>query len=495
MQHAQQREAPERMSWARAMVFAVGFFFLAAILVAQLPGYVNLELTSSTLTGLEQAALALAAIGLGGFIVIQVIVLLFDPKPVVPPKIFAGLGPVLALAGLALILWVSFTNNQYFPHPHQTFLPLLGGTLLWFQPEAIDFVMIGSVILTIGVAMAFYGMLASRELTNPDRSDLGITRTVRLLLIAGIVILSLFAVFYTFVSDSGLAASIVGSAVPAKYAGVQLIIDAILNTVLGIAIFCTLGAFALRLHYLMRPVRKRTMSILYMVGINLAQVGVIFLFVWLLAYPLVAWIHSWSFIGLGDYLTVCGKPSLVPGSCAFSQQAGYIVDAIITTTTFALFMLAIWAWKGHRNAVIVGSVTITAVLALATLLTHLHPDQVFIAMLLCGGALVLAVLWTSVARREFAVVGEKNMGCLGQWLIVGTCLLIYMAAFAFFSLPNFSGETEPNVPFIPGSALAAPAPAGQPPVHGISDAMVMFLIMGILAAVQFYFLTRNRYKV
>lgn len=494
MQHVQQREVPERMSWARAMVFAVGYFFLAAILVAQLPGYVNLELTSSTLTGMEQGSLALALIGLGGFILIQVIVLLFDPKPVVPPKMLAQVGSVVALAGLVLIYLVSFTNTQYVPQANQTFLPLLGGTWLWLEPGAIDLVMIGSVILTIGLAMAFYGMLAWRELTNPDRSDLGVTRAVRLLLIAGIVVLSLFAIFYTFVSDKGLAASIVGSADPKKYAGMLLIIDTILNTILGIAIFCTLGAFALRLHYLMRPVRKQTMRILYMVGLNLAQVGVIFLLIWLLAYPIVAWIHSWSFIGLGSYLTVCGKPSLIPGSCAFSQQAGYIVDAIITTTMFGLFMLAIWAWKGHRNAVIIGSITTTAVLALATLLTHLHPDEVLIAMLLCGGSLVLAVIWTSVVRREFAVVGEQNMGCLGQWLIVGTCLLTYLAAFAFFSIPGFR-ETEPNVPFIPGSSLATPSPAGQPPVRGVSDAMIMFLILGILAAIQFYFLIRNRYKV
>ncbi len=98
-------------------------------------------------------------------------------------------------------------------------------------------------------------------------------------------------------------------------------------------------------------------------------------------------------------------------------------------------MAAIWAWKGHRNLVIIGGVTITAVLALATLLTHMHPDEVLVAMLLCGGSLVLAVIWTSVARREFALVGEKNLGCLGQWLVLGTCLLIYLAAFAFFSIP------------------------------------------------------------
>ncbi len=572
MQHTQPRDMPERMSWARAMIFAVGFFFLAAILVAQLPSYINFEMTSASLTGLEQGLLALAAVGIGGFIVIQVIVLLFDPKPVVPPAIIVGLGVVFALGGLALLLWAFFTNTQYFPGSNFSLFPLLGGKLLWLQAAAIDFIMIGAVILGVGLAMVFYGTLALGELRNPDRSDPGTTLGVWTMLTIAIVLLALFTIFYTFVSDQGLAAIIAknpGNAQAAIEAGItvfllllaiftaslglvraryshsqnsrvsrvlygvaalslflivlywllrltgildsvitglattfaqqnagtiQLQIDAILNTVLGLAVFLALGAFALRLHYLMRPVRKRTMNILYIVGINLAQVGVVFLLVWLLVYPVVAWIHTWSFIGLGDYLTLCAKKTVIPGSCAFTQQAGYIVDAAITTNTFVLLMAAVWAWKGRRNLVIVSGVTITGVLGLATLLTHMHPDELLVAMVLTGAILTLAVIWTSVARREFAVVGEQNLGCLGQWLVVGTCLLLYLAAFALFSLPGFR-ETNPNIPFVPGKVIPVPPPAGQPVTPGTPDAMVMLLIMGILAAIQFYFLVRNRYKV
>ena len=563
---------PERMSWARAMIFALGFFFLAAILVAQLPSYINFEMTSASLTGLEQGLLALAAVGIGGFIVIQVIVLLFDPKPVVPPAIIVGLGIVFALGGLALPLWAFFTNTQYFPGSNFSLFPLLGGKLLWLQAAAIDFIMIGAVILGIGLAMVFYGTLALGELRSPDRSDPGTTLGVQVMLTIAIVLLALFAIFYTFVSDQGLADSIAknpGNAQAAIEAGItvfflllaiftaylglvrrrssrsqnsqvsralygvaalssflivlywllrltgildsiiagmatafaqqdvgtiQRVIDAILSIVLGTAVFLALGAFALRLHYLMRPVRKRTMNILYIVGINLAQVGVIFLLAWLLVYPAVAWIHTWSFIGLGDYLTLCAKKTVIPGSCAFTQQAGYIVDAAISTNTFVLLMAAVWAWKGRRNLVIVSGVTITAVLGLATLLTHMHPDELLVAMVLTGAILTLAVIWTSVARREFAVVGEQNLGCLGQWLVVGTCLLLYLAAFALFSLPGFR-ETNPNIPFVPGKVIPVPPPAGQPVTPGTPDAMVMLLIMGILAGIQFYFLVRNRYKV
>jgi hypothetical protein len=572
MQHTQPRDIPERMSWARAMIFALGFFFLAAILVAQLPSYINFEMTSASLTGLEQGLLALAAVGIGGFIVIQVIVLLFDPKPVVPPAIIVGLGIVFALGGLALLLWAFFTNTQYFPGSNFSLFPLLGGKLLWLQAAAIDFIMIGAVILGIGLAMVFYGTLALGELRSPDRSDPGTTLGVQVMLTIAIVLLALFTIFYTFVSDQGLAAIIAknpGNAQAAIEAGItvfllllaiftaflglvrarfshspnsrvsrvlygvaalslflivlywllrltgildsvitglatafaqqdagtiQLQIDAILNTVLGLAVFLALGAFALRLHYLMRPVRKRTMNILYIVGINLAQVGVVFLLAWLLVYPVVAWIHTWSFIGLGDYLTLCAKKTVIPGSCAFTQQAGYIVDAAITTNTFVVLMAAVWAWKGRRNLVIVSGVTITAVLGLATLLTHMHPDELLVAMVLTGAILTLAVIWTSVARREFAVVGEQNLGCLGQWLVVGTCLLLYLAAFALFSLPGFR-ETNPNIPFVPGKVIPVPPPAGQPVTPGTPDAMVMLLIMGILAGIQFYFLVRNRYKV
>ncbi len=572
MQHTQPRDMPERMSWARAMIFALGFFFLAAILVAQLPSYINFEMTSASLTGLEQGLLALAAVGIGGFIVIQVIVLLFDPKPVVPPAIIVGLGIVFALGGLALLLWAFFTNTQYFPGSNFSLFPLLGGKLLWLQAAAIDFIMIGAVILGIGLAMVFYGTLALGELRSPDRSDPGTTLGVQVMLTIAIVLLALFAIFYTFVSDQGLAASIAknpGNAQAAIEAGItvfflllaiftaylglvrrrssrsqnsqvsralygvaalssflivlywllrltgildsiiagmatafaqqdvgtiQRVIDAILSIVLGTAVFLALGAFALRLHYLMRPVRKRTMNILYIVGINLAQVGVIFLLAWLLVYPAVTWIHTWSFIGLGDYLTLCAKKTVIPGSCAFTQQAGYIVDAAISTNTFVLLMAAVWAWKGRRNLVIVSGVTITAVLGLATLLTHMHPDELLVAMVLTGAILTLAVIWTSVARREFAVVGEQNLGCLGQWLVVGTCLLLYLAAFALFSLPGFR-ETNPNIPFVPGKVIPVPPPAGQPVTPGTPDAMVMLLIMGILAGIQFYFLVRNRYKV
>ena len=490
MQQAQQRETPERMSWARAMIFGVGFFFLAAILVGQLPSYI-FNLVTNSMVGLEQTMLALGAICLASFIIIQVIVLLFDPKPLVPPIIFSGLGAILTGGGLALTIWAGY-GNQYFPTATTSWSPVLGGKLLWFPPDSIDFAMLGLVILLVGAAMIFYSVLALREQRNPDRSDPGTTPVIRGMIIAAIMVLIAFMVFYTLVNDQGLAYKIN----PGAPAQTQVIIDTILDCVLGVAIFLTLGAFALRLHYLMRPVRKRTMSPLYAFGaLGLAQMGVIFLLAWFLAFPVLAWMHSWTFIGLGDWLTVCAKKSAIPQSCAFSAQAGYIIDAVITTNFFALLLVSVWAWKAHRNLVVISCVLTTAVLGLSALLVNTSPASVLLALLLCGGVLVLATIWTSVARREFAIVGENNLGCLGMWLVVGTCLLVYLAAFAFFSIPVFDNETAPNVPFISGTIIPPHVGPNQPPILAQPDAVVMLLILGAIAAIQFFFLVRNRYKV
>nr|HET6903827.1 hypothetical protein [Ktedonobacteraceae bacterium] len=492
MQQAQQRENPDRISWARAMIFGVGFFFLAAILIGQLPGFIYNEMTASSLQGFEQGMIALAVACLAGFAVIQVIVLLFDPKPLVPPAIISGLGAILAIGGIALTIWASYSGYHYFPVPNGYWNPVLGGTVLWFQPNTLDLVMVGLAVLFVGMAMLFYSVLAMGEQRNPDRSDRGTTPAVRGMLIASIMLLIIFMVAYTAVNDNGLAYKIDS----ANGAQVQVIIDTVINCVLGLAFFLALGSFALRLHYLMRPVRKRTMAPLYAFGaLGLAQVGAILLVLWFVMFPLIAWVHSWTFIGLGDYFTVCAKKSAIPASCAFSAQTGYIIDAVVTGTSFFALMAAVVVWKFNRNLVIISGVVLTAVLGLTTLLLHTSSTEVIIALLLSGGMVILATIWTSVARREFAVVGENNLGCMGMWLVVGTCLLIYLASFAFFSLPLWVNETETNVPFIPGTVIPAHPLPNQPPTLGMADAIVMLFVLGILAAIQFYFLMRNRYKV
>src|SRR5215467_14011117 len=207
MQQAQQRTngssvpAPaERISWARSMIFAAGFFFLAALLIGQIPGYINLAMTASSLVGFEQGILALAVVCLAGFIVIQVVVLLFDPKPVIPPLFLIVLGVPIAVAGLAIILWASYTNNQYFPTKDVTWFPLLGGNVLWFPPLSFDLIMLGAAIMGVGVALVFFSFLALREQRNPDRSDAGTTPFIRALISLGITFLIVFMLFYMLVN-------------------------------------------------------------------------------------------------------------------------------------------------------------------------------------------------------------------------------------------------------------------------------------------------------
>jgi hypothetical protein len=497
MQQSQPRDAGERISWARALIFAVGFFFLAALLVGQIPSYINAEMTSSSLIGMEQSLIALACVCLGGFLVVQAVVMLFDPKPVVPPAIFSVLGFIFLVVGVFLILWATVTGNQDVPAIGVSWNSIWGGTILWFPPGSFDVVDVGATLVFVGLAWLFYSILASREQRDPDRRDLGTTRGIRALIITGTVMLIVFMFFFAFVSPNGLA-QVVDPACPEAVTAAcgwstgLFWVNTAYNLFLVIAIFCTIGAFALRLHYLMRPVRKSTMNVFYIIGVNLAPIGVICLVAWFALYPFVFWLHSLP--GLGSYFILCARVSAIPLSCAFTGNGGNLVGAIVSVNSFALLMGAVWAWKTKRNLVVIGSLTLVVVLALSTLLTHIEYDpastsadayQATVALMLCAAALILATVWTSVARREFAVVGEKPLGCLGMWLVVGTCLFAYIAAFAFFSIPGFH-DTETNIPFTPGALIGSGSQL---------DALVVVTITGILAAIHFYFLVRNRYRV
>lgn len=490
MQQVQQRETGERISWARALIFAVGFFFISALLVGQIPSFVNSEITASSLIGFEQAMLALAFVCLGGFLVIQAIVMLFDPKPVVPPAIFVALGFLVGLVGTILIIWASATSNQTFPAANVSWNSIWGGTILWFPEGAIDLVALGAILAFVGLAWFFYGVLAIREQSNPDRRDPGTTPGIRWLVIVSTILLIAFMFLFAFVSPDGLAWAIN----PSNPNAALFWVNTLYNLLLMGAIVCTLGAFALRLHYLMRPNRKNTMKALYGVGFNLAPIGVICLVAWFAIYPLTYLLYYLP--ALGPFFIDCARKTAIPLSCSYTQEGGDLVGAIVTGGNFAILMAAVWAWRSKRNLVVIGSVTIVALVSLTTLLTHIEyssadPYQATIALVLCGSGLILATIWTSVARREFAVVGEKPLGCLGMWLVVGTCLFLYIAAFALFSLPGFH-ETETNIPFYPGRFLNASASSSTSP---LLDALVVVVILGLLAAVQFYFLIRNRYRV
>jgi hypothetical protein len=460
----QQREAPDRISWARAFIFACGYFFLAAVLVGQVPSYVYNTMTSSTLTNFESGTLSFGLVCLAGFAVITIIELLFDPKPVIAPVALAGFGVILSVVGLAIAIVAPLTGYHYFPLDKTSILPLLGGNFLWFQPNDIDIMAIGLVILFVGAAAIFYSVLAIREQSNPDRRDLGATPAVRIMLLISAAGLAIFLYMYNY----------------------QVAPQLVQTIVIGISVFAGFGALALRLHYLMRPVRKRVMSGLYLVGaMGLAQTGALFIVLWLIAYPLLALIHPWTFIGLGDFLTVCTRHTAIPSSCSFSQDAGYIIDTIITSTFFGASLLAVAIWKEHRNTIVISCIVLMAVIGLSVFVMHTGSADVTTALMVAAGILFVGTIWSFVSRREFAVVGENKLGCLGMWLLLGTCLFVYLAAFAFFSMPYFAAtnfETVPNVPSVAQNG-------------GATDAFVMFTLFVILGLIHFFFLVRNRYRV
>src|SRR5260221_4397373 len=83
------REHEQPMSWARALVLATGFFFLAAILIAQVPGYFYTVSTLGTLSRFEQGTLDLGLLAVGFGLISLEIAFLYDPRPLLPPSLFA----------------------------------------------------------------------------------------------------------------------------------------------------------------------------------------------------------------------------------------------------------------------------------------------------------------------------------------------------------------------------------------------------------------------
>src|SRR5690242_4328096 len=100
------REHEKPMSWPRAILIAVGFFFVTAILLGQLPSYVYTVSTLSTLQLFEQGFLTLGLLALGLGLMCFEIVWLYDTKPLLPWPLFAGLGLVIAAVGLFIVYQV-----------------------------------------------------------------------------------------------------------------------------------------------------------------------------------------------------------------------------------------------------------------------------------------------------------------------------------------------------------------------------------------------------
>src|SRR5215510_4363662 len=101
------REHEKPMSWPRAILIAVGFFFVTAILLGQLPSYVYTVSTLSTLQLFEQGFLTLGLLAAGLGAICFEIVWLYDVKPLLPWPLFAGAGALIAAVGTYIVFQVS----------------------------------------------------------------------------------------------------------------------------------------------------------------------------------------------------------------------------------------------------------------------------------------------------------------------------------------------------------------------------------------------------
>ena len=453
------------MSWARAIILAAGLFFVAMILMNQFPGYIFTTFTGARLARFEQGMLDVALVSLALAVLLMVVLFLFDPKPVIPPFLVAGFGAVLFAVGLVGLILVYVTGHQFLPDTPD-FPAGTGGTLFgwWFQPKSIDLEAASMIVMGTGFGALVYALIAwagfRKGLVGPARDFLAWGAAIISALLTAI-----YVVFYTFQGDNILGLS----------NGAALLIG---NIALGIALLLAFAAVQIWFLPVMIAERRRYMPAAYLiVAFGLLPMFVIFLALFLVAYPAVYWIHSWD---TSNFLTVCGVKTDVPGTCTFTQYSGYIIVTIANGQFFVAGLAAIRWWNKNRPAVILSMVVSFLLCAFAAVVIHTD-TQMRVALFIGTAVLLLAMVWTYSTRHEFASVAPVQLGCAGQWLVLGTVILVYLAGFAFFSFQQFF-ETE---------ALGINYAAGPNALH---DAFWSFLIFGGLALVQFILLAR-RYKL
>lgn len=458
------------MSWPRAILLAVGFFFVTAILLGQLPSYVYTVSTLSTLQLFEQGFLTMALLALGLGLICFEIAWLYDVKPLLPWPLFAGLGVVIAVVGLYIV-------SQVFVGPHRTnllgqpgwphLLPEQGYLIhpAWFQAGSIDLAAVGMVAIITGFGMLTFAVLTpfvlSGRLVGPARDLL-----VRLSLGLAIVISTAWGFAYTFAGSA-----IVPDTRDRGAAG---------NVVLFIALLLALFALVVWFLPVMVANRQEFMPGVYLHGVVglIGMVAVPLLIIWAVVYPLVNLIHS---ADTTQFFVQCSQKNEIPASCTFTQFTGYIICAIVFTNLFILMIAGVYFWSTRRNTVILGATIATVFLALAATLIHTNdPAQTPLGIVIATAVVVLAFVFTWASQREFAPTAPMQLGCIGQWLVLGTLLLFFLLGYAFFSLPLFF-ELE--------SGLALFFKAGNSGQH---DAFWASLLMLGIATFQLVVLIRRR---
>lgn len=468
------REHEKPMSWARAVIIATGFFFATAILLGQIPSYFYTISTLSTLTRFEQGTLDLGLLAVGFGLVSLEISLLYDPKPLIPSFLFAGVGLVIAAIGGYFLFqvnngpasggWPEFLPSKDFPTHGQSYL----FNPAWFQAGSIDLTAVGMIAVLIGLAMFSFAVLARPVLSG--RLSAGPLREllVRSSLGLSLVIVALYLTLFTFVPQA-----LSNDKDPVKHPG------GVGNVLLFIGLASAMFALQVWLLPVMVANRARFMPAVYLHGVVglLGNVGIPLLVLFVLAYPVVNLIHS---VDSAQFWVECSQKTDIPGSCTFTPFTGYIICAIVFTLPFALLSAGLYFWSTRRDNIILGGVYAMLYLGIAASVVHVDdPAQLPLGLIIAISIAVLAFGWTWATQREFAPTQAQQLGCTGQWLVLGTLLLIYLAGFALFSMPNFFEVEALALFYFPGRGL-------------LHDALWGLLLMGGLAALQITFLIRRR---
>ncbi len=451
------------MSWARAIILATGLFFVSMILLNQFPGYIYTVFTGARLTKFEQGMLDVSLVSLGLAILLMTVLFLFDPKPVIPPFLVAFFGAVLGAAGLIGLILIAITGHQYLPDSPD-FPSGSGGTLfgsIWLQAQSIDLEAASMIAMGTGFGVLLYALLAwagfRKGLTGPARDFLAWGAAI-----ISAILMGIYVVLYTFQGDNILG---LGN-------GPALLIG---NILLGLALLLALGAVQIWFLPVLIAERRRYMPAAYLiVFFGLLPMFVIFLALFAAGYPLVYWIHSWD---TTNFLTVCAVKTDVPATCTYTQYSGYIITTIANGQFFVAGLAAIYWWRKNRPAVILTTVVSFLFCAFAAVVIHTD-TQLRVALFIGTAILLLAMVWTYSTRHEYASVASVQLGCAGQWLVLGTVILVYLAGFAFFSLQEFFETEALGITYSPGPAQ-------------LHDAFWALLVFGGLALVQFILLARR----
>ncbi|MGO8948907.1 MAG: hypothetical protein ACLQUY_14905 [Ktedonobacterales bacterium] len=490
------REHERPMSWARAVVIAVGFFFITAILAAQLPSYIFTISTLSTLSLFEQGTLDLGLLAVGFGVISLAVVFLYDPKPLIPWPLFAAVGlafsvvgaymdwqvwigihgsnPITGQPGWGEYLTTAITQNKtttYWPIPGQPYL----FNEAWFQAGSIDLSAVGMIALLIGLGLFIVAVLnpfvLRGRLTGPLPSLL-----IRFCIGLGIVIVALYLTVQTFADPISNFFNVRGIDVNGN---INWVPGPAVDILLFIALALVMFALLLWLLPVMVANRQHFMPPVYLHGVVglLGTVAVPLLIIWAAVYPLINWVHGWD---SQENFVQCSQKTEIPSSCTFTPYTGYIICTIVFSLTFGLLFLGLYFWSTRRDTVVLGGTIGLVFLAIAVTVIHVNdPAQTPMGLIIATGIAVLAFSWTWSTQREFASTQVEQLGCVGQWLVLGTLLLIYLFGFAVFSMPSFF-ETEALALFY------------QPGPGNLHDAFWAALIMGGLAALQFVFLVRRR---